>query len=60
MRIMDIDIRVSALKIWKPGASDPVKIETGKDFTGADSHLRARRRTRAGDELAPQFMAGSW
>lgn len=33
---MVLDIGGSALKIWKPGASEPVKVETGKEFTGAD------------------------
>jgi predicted NBD/HSP70 family sugar kinase len=36
MNTIVLDIGGSAVKVWRPGASEPVKVPTGKDFTAGD------------------------
>jgi predicted NBD/HSP70 family sugar kinase len=56
VKIVVLDIGGSSLKLWTPLSTDPIKIETGEDFT--PHHLVEAGRNRFGDVLPDRISIG--
>jgi hypothetical protein len=56
MNTIVLDIGGSALKIWTPGSTKPIKVETGDDFSGGD-FVRTVRET-LGDSPVDRISIG--